>query len=482
MLKGISAAISILLCLSALVSCGNTSTDSDFGMTDSDSAKQTEPLQTEAPQPETIVLHGGNPDNAVWAEAYLKSLPDADYDGASFFITSPETVLFDPSEVKYMSEVIYARNKAVEEKYNIKIGCGKSDISSMLDGAAAAVNSGMYYSDIMSIPMEYVGEFAVSGVLENLRSLPFLDLSEPYFNASSVNALSAGDMIYGAAGESTPSLSAMPVVYFNKTLLSSVTETSPYDDALRGELTWDKLLEYAALADGADGIAGAAVSEGDVSDIVFASAGEKFINSAERTVPTVGFADGAMDAPAPYVRKIFDLGDKNGISRADASAAFREGSVMFTVGYLSDISSYLSESVSLGILPIPKISADAPYRSLVNGTAPVMTVMKGPANSSMVSLTLSAINAASYGYIAEKYVDYLHITALPDNRSAYVLEEINRSAVYDLSSAFHSVYPEIWDNTRGLVRNVIERGDFSGYAAHVSAAEKAMASAFPCRE
>ena len=111
----------VLLLLTSCTSCGVRE--------DSNAPQESVPVESEDIQssdetedgPETVVIHSGNPDNKVWAEAYLKALPNRNYNGASFIITSPDTSIFDPSEISYLSDAVSKRNHAVEEKFNIKI-------------------------------------------------------------------------------------------------------------------------------------------------------------------------------------------------------------------------------------------------------------------------------------------------------------------------------------------------------------------------
>lgn len=474
----------LLLTASSIVSCGlgergGAEETSAFAS----SGGQTEPSSDKA---ESVLIHTGDPDNPVWAEAYLRSLPEKDFGGATFFISSADVVLLDKNENAYLSDVIYARNRATEEKYNVSIALGKADSASMIEEITNANLAGMNYANVCCIPMGDVGAFVAGGHLMNLRSLSAFDPSAEYFNSTSVNALSAGYKTYGIAGEASPAALDASAVFFNKDLLRAIggaeAEQSLFDSAEKGTFTWDALYKYAAMASGYEGAASCASLGGSTAEAIHTSIGGKITNSGALKTPTVAFTADDLAGTITHMRTIKELSASAGIpdDPAAASDAFTDGNVLFTFGSLRKIQSLSSEKFAIGVLPMPKASADGEIRSLVGRDALVMTVPQGSGDVEMASLVMSALNASSYGYVTEKYVDYLHLTVLSDSRSADMLELIAKSATYDLSTAFGEAHPDISAGTVELIRKVSEYLDYSGYDSLVSAAEYDMAVSFPC--
>ena len=128
---------------------------------------------------------------------------------------------------------------------------------------------------------------------------------------------------------------------------------------------------------------------------------------------------------------------------------------------------------------MPKINEESEYRSLVSGDTLIFTVASWTTKSELVSLALSGLCAVSFGYINEKYADYLMITKLNDSKSADILDLISKTAIYDLSSAFGSIYPDILAGSVELLRRVTEENDFTGYDTAILAAEIEMERQFP---
>jgi len=458
----ITKVLTLILTSLLLFSC-NSSPSVDTEPYESNAVTDTGSISDETEKvPQTVIIHSGDPNNKVHAEAYLAALPNKSFDGASFIITSPDSTLFDPSEVSYLSKSIADRNAAVEEKFGVTVSSAKSDVGTMLEDAKKNAAAGMFYSHITVLPMTSVPTFASEGLLMNLRSMPLLDMTAPYFNRSSVDAMSLGSMTYGIAGEALPASKGMCALFFNKNIANELGMKDLYDTALDGELTWDKMHEYYATAQSAGKVA--AVTDGaDVIDAIYISTGEKYISSHELKIPTVSIANYSMDKAATQYRTIVNEAASAGITREDAIEAFKGGTVLFTFAKIGELDKLNSSAVSLGMLPMPKLVADSPYIHLADGSTEMFTVTNGVTDSAMVSLVLSGLNAASYGIMIETLSDYLHVSTLPDSRSADVFELMAKSTYYDLASAYAPHYAEVSAGSIDLVRHIIETGDFSAF-------------------
>ena len=475
----IALAACLLILAMLLASCGVTVTQPTETGDDTDTGDES---YTEAPAPtekedETVYRYAGNPDYPVLADAYLADLPGMDFGGKTFIITSPDTTLLDPDAVRYVSVTVKRRNDAVEEKYNINIETAESDAATMIEEAKKARLAGMYYTDIMCLPVSEVCVFDAESLLMNLRSLPHLDLAKPYFNQSSVSAMSVGYRILGVAGESTPTADLSCVV-FNRGALGISVTNELYSIAESGALTWDKMFEYARLADSMEGVVPSVLDGGESLDYVFTSLGGKYVASSAGSVPSVATVQNSFDWAATYARVMLNSTASAGIPRENAVKAFSEGGALFTVGNVGSLDDYRTSSVRVGMLPMPKHSAEEPYRSLAGADSLVMTVPSGTTNSDMISLVLSAVNAASYGYVTEQNASYLHATTLPDNRSADMLEIIARGAVYDFTTAFEKTVPSATE-FKTTVREIIDTGSFAGYEAAVTKLNRDLAALYP---
>lgn len=355
-----------------------------------------------------------------------------------------------------------------------------ADVDSMLEDVKQSALAGMYYSDIMSIPLKSIYTFASAGVLTNLNSVPALDLTEPYFNASSVSAMTAGYETYGVAGEATPASADLPAVIFNRDIADSVIASSLYDEAQAGKFTWDRFFEYASLCDASSGVAGAVCEVGSAYDAIYVSCGGSYVSSGVGKIPTVDITYESVALPMKAASNIGSLSSGVGIGAAEAADAFAAGGALFTVGYLRDLDRYRTGDVNIGILPMPKADEDCEIRSLVSSSAPVLTVASGATGGDIGGLVISALCASSYGYITEAYDNYLHVTTLPDNRSADMLEIISSTAIYDFTTVFGESDMTLYDGTVGIIRSVMGSGSTDGLEIFSAEAQAWLRQAYPC--
>ncbi len=454
-----------------LPSCGGETTNTPS----STETGESESVGESSREPETVYIHTGDPDNKVRAEAYLAALPERDFDGASFIITAPNAYLFDPSEVSYISKAVTERNRAVEEKYNVTVSAQSAELGVMREESEKSTASGMFYSHVLVLPQTSVPVFAVDGLLMNLRSVPLLDMTSPYFNRSSVDAFSLGDATYALAGSALPASTGLSALFYNKNVADVLDGVDLYETAMNGLLTWDTVHEYYAAA-ASLGYIGAVTDGVGAIDAIYASTGQKYTASSEGKTPHVAIANYSMNAAATEFRTMRTIATVSGVAESGARAAFRSGCVLFTTSKLSELDSLNSSGVRLGMLPMPKSVQDGgdvastSYYHLADGTSEVFTVVADVTDSVMVSLVLSGLNAASYGTMTEALADYLHATVLPDSRSADIYELMAESAVYDTASAYAPNYTEVASGTVDLVRSIIDTGDFSAFQSSVDTA------------
>jgi hypothetical protein len=56
------------------------------------------------------------------SEEYLNSLPERNYEGGAFFVTTPSVEYIDPEHTENtVSRMVYERNRKIEDKYNISL-------------------------------------------------------------------------------------------------------------------------------------------------------------------------------------------------------------------------------------------------------------------------------------------------------------------------------------------------------------------------
>ncbi len=421
------------------------------------------------------------------SEDYLNSLPKRDYDGSVFFITAPSTDYIDPDNTgNTFTRMVYERNRRVEEFYNVSIITSEQSADTILTEMKQAAVSDSYYTDLMMIPLYMTGQFRLSGLLHNLRSLPFLDLSAPYFHSESVAMTSAGYETYGVSGFATLNPTAFSAIFFNSDMVTEAGLELPYSLVKDRTWTWERFFEYTSAVTAPNGTEGTGIitvgaerNASRLADLIFISCGNTFINAASKQTPKIAFTkESAAYAVSAANRILTDSAakidaDGNGMGQ------FAEGNMLFLCEYLSAIPTLTDSAANWGIVPLPLQQENDLYRTLISNNELILTVPANHTDGEFAGLVLSALNAASYGYLYEEYVNYTLAYHLRDNTSADMLEIILDTAAFDFALAFGNSYPSLAQGTYVLIREAAKNNDLdTRFDAAAYTTEKALARDF----
>ena len=480
MKRNLLALILVILMLFSLPSCGfiiindiSSDGESESEETDTSAADKDPEAESE------YTKYEDDESKRDLARAYLEELPDRYYDGAAFFITTPSTDYISPDETgEAVSKLAHERNREVEEMLGITIVTTVRDAGTMLEELKQAEKSGMYYTDLLMIPIYMIGQYKAEDVLLNMRSIPFFDIDKPYFNKASSDMTSGGYSTYGVAGHASISPSSLSAVYMNKTLLTEagVDVSALYESAEDGTWTWDAFLACTSAVSDLNG--DKKVTDGDfdgyytftaqntasrLPDLIFKSAGNDFIKTGKRKVPSIGYSLHTVEGTVELLKTLYN--DEYAITSESARAVkpFSEGRSAFLVDYLDVMEDLTGSATDFGLLPLPKAEEKDDYRTLVANTELVFAIPKGHTNTEYAGITLSALNAASYGYIYDEYVDYSMMNYLRDNESIGMLDMILDTAEFDFALAFGNAYPEIANATYKLIRECAKSGNIADY-------------------
>lgn len=427
--------------------------------------------------PVAYTPYRSNEDDRAEAERYYSALPDKNFDGAVFFITTPDVDYIDPDNTEtVVAREIVERNRRIEERYDVVLLTSLTDAKTMLTEARNAVASDSYYTDLMMIPLYMTGQFRMAEVLMNLRSLPFLDLGAPYFNSESVEMTSGGYSTWGVAGYASLSPSAFTALYFNRDIVERIGLEAPYSLVASGKWTWERLFEYTSAVTELNGesenrlyTVGTENNTSRLADLVFISCGNSYVASAEKTVPKLSFTAESAEYAVRAANRI--LTDADAVMDAGAISRFANGEALFLVEYLYTAPWMTNSAADWGVLPLPMEKEGDDYRTLVSNNELIFTVPVNHTNAEMASVVLSALNAASYGYLYDEYVEYSMIHVLRDNDSVNMVELILNSAAFDFSLAFGNAYPTVAEGTYGLIRSAASDADLA--SRYPEATEKA---------
>ena len=153
--------------------------------------------------------------------------------------------------------------------------------------------------------------------------------------------------------------------------------------------------------------------------------------------------------------------------------------MLFLTEYLSAIPRLTDAKANWGVLPLPLERENDLYRTLISNNELIFAVPVNHTNTEYASVILSALNAGSYGYLYDEYVNYSLVYHLRDNDSANTLELILDTAAFDFALAFGNSYPAVAAGTYGLIREAAKNNDLaSRFDAASAAAERALEKDF----
>ncbi len=473
---------SVLLAAAMLfsaTSCGLVIINDISGEHDSDESGMKNDESKDASESEQKYIKYDGKDLDKEAAKYLAELPERDYDGAVFFITTPSTDYISPDDTaESVSQLVLERNNEVEELLGISIVTSLRDTDTMLEEMKQAFLSEMYYTDLLMIPVYMIGLYRIDDLLLNMRKIPFFDINKPYFNKASSDMTSGGYSTYGVAGDASISPYSFSAVYMNKDILADagLDVSLIYKDAAEGKWTWDKLLTYSEavrdlnetlkLSDENFGGYYTVTAQNTASrlpDLIFKACGNEFVRTGMRKVPIIGYN---VENSAEALDTIYAIyNDEYAITSDTASAAtpFSEGRSAFLIDYLYMMEQMSDSKADWGMLPLPKENEKGKYKTLIANTESVFSVPVNHTNSEYAAITLSALNAASYGYIYDEYVNYSMLHYLRDNESIGMLDIILDTADFDFALAFGNAYPAIANATYKLLRDCAKSGDVEKY-------------------
>ena len=381
--------------------------------------------------------------------SYLNALGNPDYGTASLMIATPKVSAVTGEDLPLMlSEEIALRNREVENKLNIMITSKYVSSENMYDALESAVMSGEFFADILMIPQDKVGAFAVRGLLQNMKSLPFSDFESGFNMKSGVTAASAASSVWAVGGWATLDPDMLSAVFFNKQTIKDAGLEDPYLLRDRGEWTWDKFFEYAK-----DGCA--VTYAATLPDAVFASRGGVFATGGLGVVPKVSFDLNDAARSVEISNRIFEISD--GAAGAGARDSFAAGERALLIDRLGAMKTLYNSKAVWGILPMPKSGDEQDgYVSLIPSDALMFAVPRGVTGPDKISRTVSAMNICSLGYLVDAYLTDAMNYYLRDNSSIASAETVCYGARWDMAYTAAN-----FDDVAAATYDAVRNGDVS---------------------
>ncbi|MBE6650509.1 MAG: hypothetical protein E7613_04265 [Ruminococcaceae bacterium] len=413
----------------------------------------------ETTKPSTSTNAGPAVEGDIFAEraAISDELPEADFGGRPFRIVGHRTdEYFIPEEDRNKGDLIkdakYARNKAVEDRFNVEITVAyKSTYTDVTAWVNKTVMSGTDEFDLFCSHGASAGSVVLKNVFLNWYDIPNVDFSKPWWSSSCATDLTYdGKSILAVSDFNYTAVSGAMCMYFNKNLAASYDMGNLYDVVLSGDWTFDYFVELTkdiyidqdGSGDKSDGdffgFAQAHWYGCDISSWLWAF-DNPTVKKDEDGVPQVAIK---TDKINNIVKDLYDfLFNSNGVHyRPDNEQP--QGMTLFynkqTIFSLGSIGAPTGEGLrnfedEYGMLPLPKWDENQTnYYTMTPGEHTVLAVPKTVKDTEFVGTVIEALSAESYKQVVPTlYEIALKTRYLRDNESKDVLDIVVDGRVYE---------------------------------------------------
>ncbi len=400
-------------------------------------------------------------------------IPNEDFGGREFVIATTDEAFTDSQENSgIIGKALFNRNRAIEEKFNIKIKAVPVKDTLLQTQLQSPQNSGAF--DLIYAPMDTISVCGANGLLMNIYSVPFFGVEKEYTQGYITKSLSQNDTVFGVYGDAAYDDRNMWCVYYNKDILSELGYTDIYSMVDDGSWTWEKFLEISneALSD-LDGNKrmskqkdrygySSLMNTSSFASAVFASFGKTYFSRDDEGFFRMDFAESDEDEYFDLLKRIClkDLAKFPGNDPGtEAFDAFSQGRLAFLCEKLSIASSLAYIPANWGILPMPKMSAEQDkYYSLLDGSTHGFAVPQKISDSALSGKVLDAIYLYDYSFGKEENTVKTAFTYyyLRDSASSKAISVIKEGKVYDAAFAFGAGMPDFSLASYGLLRSCLE--------------------------
>ncbi len=433
------------------------------------------------------------------------NLPEQQYDADITFLVEGDymdtyaSVEILPQERSYdgLNQAIKNRNNLVEERFGIRIREIRTESSGdMLSKLRTNAVAGMSEYDVIMPYMGDAAKVAQEGLLYDLCTLPYIHLTEAYYDQGSVKDLSINGKNYFITGDlSLLTYDVTHVLVFNKDVIAERHLENPYELVQSGEWTIDKLHEMArgitADTDGEVGMScndtyGFLVNKNFISSM-FIGAGQRFSVKNGSDEPELAVYSAASTSVFDKIFQLVNdqqasgLIDKQGGSFATSAAAagktvweaatdaITDKRVLFRAVSLNSILTLGEQDCNFGILPTPKymVEQDQYYCRVSTLYATCIAIPVNARDAEMSSVIADAMMQASTDTVKDAYIEVImKDRKIRDDESEEMLDLIFASRVYDFGSVYNWGGAYEWD--AGSLTGFMNEVAFSGTNTFVS--------------
>lgn len=401
-------------------------------------------------------------------------------DGSYLF--AYDEVLTEGINADRVNNAVFKRNAEIEEKYKVIITAVTESTSNIVKKLEAEFgNNGDTYDIVMPM-IDRAFVLATKGILTEMSTIPYVNLSKPYWMQYITESVSINDYSFFAVGDTDISaFNTVGVTFFNKELLKTYGEDiSLYDDVMDNKWTLDRMIELCTMAtQDSDGVAGMGVEDtyGITANSFcwqpfFYATGNTMVSNDESgklmlTVNQNGKSEGIYN----YLTKVVTfMNDTNSAILVNRFPELEDGGwgkssinmfmndrALFWVEIIYGLAEIRSMKSDYGILPMPKAdSSQTDYISYIHSSHASATAV--PIMNKNLELTgriIEDMAYTSYLYVRPEFYEIKITTQNTRDEDSYKMlnEYIYEHIIIDMAQVMSQSGLNIDDAMRNMMTN-----------------------------
>jgi len=443
-------------------------------------------------QAQTNEVKDSTPDSAPVTEdpyaaekAVLDALPALDLGGEDFVIAaqagigrSEKEIYVEEADGDVINDAVYARNLAINERFNCEIKVNPCAVSQTVKQAVSAGDN--------SYPLAFpnLNEAAIlgqEGYLLNYNDYSVIHLSEPWWDQGTAN-MSIGDCVFFMSGDiNMLDNDVTYIMLFNKKLIADNDMEQPYQLVRDGKWTLDVFTEMCknismdvngdALMDEKDRYGYVTTTAGP--NTFFYGSDLKYVEFDANHVPYLQVDSNKVTQTLEKVVDVTGVEHQISYLVTDPTVGktmFTEDRCLFYGEVLSYIINLRDMNSEFGVLPIPKFDeAQEGYITYCESNSSTAT-MPNAGDPETAATVLEAMALQSYITVTPAYYEVaLERKYSRDEESIEMIDIALANRVYDIGRVYTSL------NIHGVFQDLAAKGstDFaSTFAKRKKAAQK----------
>ncbi len=395
----------------------------------------------------------------------ILDLPDKDYGGAKFRIATDTTSLLTSiGTTSVVGKQLYLRNRAIEEKYNVKLTLTEeSGLPTITERIRTEALAGTDFCDLIVLELPQFQTLAAADLLVNVRTVPYLDFDSAGYHFNSLESTTIGSISYGFSGDAIFKPEDLFAVFFNKTLLSMTKLPDLYQMVEENQWDFDNFLLYAEEVYSLGRVNGNRVSgfastenTENLIKVFWAASGQSFLNNDYGLRPSLIYDN---ETTTGFIKSLQSILYDSVAYFEDSSQAFSQfssGSLMFLIAPICTAEKLTSSGVDYGIVPLPKQDINqSRFYSYQKSSFCFAGFTKGTADFIKSGLITNALFCASVELSQSLCTTTYANLYLGSREDVLMLQKVFESPYYDAAEFFNQMDSSFSAATHTLIYRVI---------------------------